>query len=150
MLKNITIFDLDGTVIDSSHRCKRINGEVDLPHWFANSVRSQIFKDTLLPLAEIWKELLKDAGNYIIICTSRSLGKHDLDFLANNGLKAHKILDRPQGNMKPDYILKARQLKQYLALKQFCGLPAVMYDDEPKVRHSINSLGIPCYRPILY
>jgi len=37
-IKNITIFDLDGTIIDSSHRQATLpDGTLNLPAWIENS-----------------------------------------------------------------------------------------------------------------
>ena len=42
----ICIYDLDGTIIDSSHRTKYMeNGELDLANWKANNTKENIFKD---------------------------------------------------------------------------------------------------------
>ena len=42
----IVIYDLDGTIIDSTHRIKlHENGSLDLEHWKQNSTKEQIFKD---------------------------------------------------------------------------------------------------------
>ena len=53
MKKKIAIFDLDGTVIDSSHRTpNKPDGTLDLEGYFELRTRKNIFKDTLLPLAD--------------------------------------------------------------------------------------------------
>ena len=55
----IYIFDLDGTVIDSSHRQLALpNGDIDLTHWKENSTKEKIFKDELLPLARYMKRAI--------------------------------------------------------------------------------------------
>ena len=51
--KNIWVFDLDGTTIDSTHRqITNPDGTLNLDLWRHNSTRSKIFKDKLLPLGE--------------------------------------------------------------------------------------------------
>ena len=46
------IFDLDHTVIDSSHRqITRPDGSLDLAAWRRHNTRANIMRDTLLPLA---------------------------------------------------------------------------------------------------
>ena len=53
MIKNIVIFDLDGTTIDSSHRqATKSDGTLDLAHWFDNATPEKIFQDKLLPLSQ--------------------------------------------------------------------------------------------------
>ena len=50
MIKQISIFDLDGTTIDSSHRqVTDSKGNLDLNKWFENATPSKIFKDKVLP-----------------------------------------------------------------------------------------------------
>ena len=47
----IRIYDLDGTIIDSSHRARHDeNGKLDLDHWKRNNTKENIFKDDLLPM----------------------------------------------------------------------------------------------------
>ena len=46
------IFDLDGTVIDSSHRAlANADGSITLDFWRENSTAEMIAKDKLFPLA---------------------------------------------------------------------------------------------------
>ena len=46
------IFDLDMTVIDSSHRKVSLpDGSIDLVHWKENCTFEKIFKDEVMPLA---------------------------------------------------------------------------------------------------
>ena len=50
------IFDLDHTVIDSSHRqLTKADGSLDLAHWITNNTREKIMADSLLPLATQWR-----------------------------------------------------------------------------------------------
>ena len=61
MIKNIVIFDLDQTVINSNHRnpCNE-DGTLNLERYFELKTRVNIFKDTLLPLAKIFKQVKKE------------------------------------------------------------------------------------------
>ena len=78
------IFDLDHTVIDSSHRqITRPDGSLDLAAWIKNNTRANIMRDTLLPLAAQWR-LADKKGATIVICTARVMGAHDFDFLASH------------------------------------------------------------------
>ena len=52
MIKQISIFDLDGTTIDSSHRQVTLpNGNLDIANWLENSTPSKIYADKVLPLS---------------------------------------------------------------------------------------------------
>ena len=74
------IWDLDGTVIDSSHRYSTLaNGDIDLPRWIADNTRENIERDTLLPLARLMQSNYAH-GDVVIICTARVLGVWDKVF----------------------------------------------------------------------
>ena len=49
------IFDLDNTVIDSSHRQTFVDGKLDLDAWTRDNTKKNIRKDSLLPIAKIMK-----------------------------------------------------------------------------------------------
>ena len=91
MIKNIVIFDLDQTVIDSSHRSpNNSDGTINLEKYFKSRTRTNIFRDKLLPLSRIFKQLKND-GNYIIVATSRNIDHDDVDFLKSKGLNPDMI-----------------------------------------------------------
>ncbi len=57
-IKKVKIYDMDGTIVDSTHRYKTIkdingNEKIDLEYWRNNEFRA--FDDELLPLAEQYK-----------------------------------------------------------------------------------------------
>lgn len=139
-MKNIVIFDLDGTCIDSSHRqVTRPDGTLDLEKWFEKMVPEHIMRDKVMPLGkQIRKRMV--AGDYVIVCTARSFTDADLAYLEKHGMQPHKILARPMGNMEPDAQLKEKQLRQFLSLKQFQGKNTVMFDDAKSVRSTLRKL----------
>ena len=78
----IYIFDLDHTVIDSSHRqLTRADGSLDLDHWIENCTRQKIFADELLPLARLMRSAYS-VGHTVIVCTARVLSAHDYAWVA--------------------------------------------------------------------
>ena len=147
MIKNISIFDLDGTVIDSSHRqMVKPDGTLDLEKWFEMATPEMIFQDKVLPLAQQIRKRQK-AGDFTIICTARNMQDADLEFLAAEGVLADKLISRPAGNMEPDGVLKAKQLNSFLSLKQFQKASKVMFDDAASVRSSLRKIGIAVIDP---
>ena len=79
------IFDLDGTVIDSSHRQNtRPDGSLDLAHWIENNTVDKILADSLLPLAEKMREVRSDT---VAVITARVIQDADLAFLKRHNLK---------------------------------------------------------------
>ena len=117
--KKIVVFDLDGTVIDSSHRTpSNPDGTLDLQGYYKQRTRQNIFKDTLLPLADVMKDRYRSGDYYVVICTAREIDKDDLEFLEYHGLKYDEILDRTNCRKKyhwglPDPQYKTKQLKEY-------------------------------------
>lgn len=144
----IIIFDLDGTVIDTSHRYRDLPcGKIDLDYWFANSTPEMIAKDKLLPLANVWRRY-KAEGYTIVVCTARQfspLNGVDLDavytqYLADNDLQydalLHRIMVGSDHETYSDGDLKTRLLNDWAASQ---GLPsdwrknAIMFDDNRTV-----------------
>ena len=146
-IKNITIFDLDGTIIDSSHRQATLpDGTLNLAHWFENATPEKIFKDRVLPLAQQIRKRQKQ-GDFTLVCTARSMTDADFEFLMDSGINPDKIISRPEGNQEPDGQLKAKQLKQFFNLKQFQKASKIMFDDAASVRSSLRKIGIATIDP---
>lgn len=145
--KRITIWDLDETIIDSSHRTpNNPDGTLNLQRYFELKNRENIFADTLLPLAGVFKSLCR-ATNYVVICTARAMNQDDYDFLEHHDLKAHKILCRPldgSENGIRDADLKARKIQRLRNLRQFNDLPAYMWDDAIPVINRMREIGVRC------
>ena len=140
------IWDLDGTVIDSSHRYSTLpNGDIDLPKWIADNTRANIEQDKLLPLARLMRSNYRQ-GDIVIICTARVLGVWDHVFLADHGIKAQFILSRALGDNRGDAEMKRQKL---LALFADLKIPfarwtrnATFYDDNQGVLDMAEKLGI--------
>jgi len=147
------IFDLDHTVIDSSHRQITLaDGSLDLNNWIENCTREKIMADKLLPLADHWRALALGSRNEIVVCTARVMGKHDHAFLATHGLDADAVLSRAMGDRSGDADLKERLLRQYASdtgrsWARF-SRSACIYDDNQNVLSRLASIGIACYNAI--
>ena len=140
------IFDLDHTVIDSSHRQHtKADGSLDLDNWIENCTKEKIMADKLLPLADLMRSAYARKHN-VIICTARVLSVWDHVFLADNNLRAHAILSRKRGDTRKD-----DDMKRDLLLRHFKSLKipvarwtrsAVFYDDNQAVLDMAKTLGI--------
>ena len=140
----IRIYDLDGTIIDSSHRARHDkNGKLDLDHWKENNTKENIFKDDLLPM--YW-QLVADYknGDYIILCTAREMNKYDIQFLHEMGIYYDTILNRKEGEQTADYKLKRRLLNPYFNLKPFQKIEKYFYDDNDSNLVAIGDMGATC------
>ena len=82
-INRVAIYDMDGTIVDSSHRYRTIidaNGErIDLDHWRENEFRAM--DDSLLPLFEQYRADLADDNCYVIIATARVMNEPDWQFV---------------------------------------------------------------------
>ena len=138
----VYIYDLDGTVIDSSHRRKfDTEGNLRLSYWRSHNTRKDVFGDSLLPLAKHMKK--KMIGNIVLICTAREISQNDLDFLENNGLRYDHIISRPRGINTADHILKYYQLKKFLKENPYLNdKRKIMYDDSMENLQEISKLKI--------
>ena len=151
-MKNpIVIFDLDGTVIDSSHRhLSKPDGSLDLEHWIENCTAEKIFADRLLPLARSMRAMWK-AGHHIVICTARVMSEHDIAFLENNGLKHHALLSRSETDRRRDAEMKACLLNKYLFDLGFSSIReanCIMFDDNLSVIEEMRNHGVLCFNAV--
>jgi len=142
------IFDLDHTVIDSSHRQLTLpDGSLDLAHWRENCTREKIFRDRLMPMASLWRRVFPD--HTVIVATARVMTRHDFDFLAKHGLRFDSIVHRMPGDNTPDPILKTVELARVFALGNIQPNDCVMFDDNREVRKAVRRMGVRAFHPSL-
>ena len=138
------IFDLDATVIDSSHRqiCKP-DGSLDLAEWKRNSTYPKVMADRLLPLANHWNRIQKMKNVFIAICTARVMSEADLDYLRFKGLKASEIMSRSVTDNRPDHVMKKGKILKFLREHNIKNMKNVtFYDDNKNVLEMLLDLGI--------
>jgi len=145
------IFDLDHTVIDSSHRqLTRADGSLDLAHWIDNCSREQIFRDSLLPLANQMRDLIA-RGRDVVICTARVMSDADYDFLYANGLYTPWVLSRPMGSRLGDADLKKGLLRAFAQRRNISwerfARTSIMLDDNESVLAMLENEGFRAYHP---
>ena len=148
------IFDLDHTVVDSSHRqATRPDGSLDLDHWVEHSTPELIERDTLLPLANQWRKAQRK-GATIIVCTARVMGAADYHYLTSRGLYAETVISRRGGDRTPDDLLKLRGLQSYarergISWRRFCKT-SVMWDDNASVLQTLGANGLTVFDAISF
>lgn len=146
------IYDLDGTVINSSHRTRALpSGQNDLEYWRANCTPEQIAKDTPTVLAHILREHY-EMGHTVILCTSRIMGPADYRWLSEHRIPYHACLDRPpvMDNMPCGYL----KLSRLYALAESLGYTweafckdAMMIDDSRDVINTLGAAGLLVLHP---
>ena len=141
MFKRIHVYDLDGVLVDSSHRYRNLaNGTIDLKYWLANRTPENINRDKLLP--HVW-QYVNDILNpyvYVILCTSRTDSLLDREFIRNKLGQPNKLFMRASDpiDYSPDSVMKRRALQTIFNLKQFQYLPRTLWEDN---RINIDRLG---------
>ena len=123
-------FDLDHTVIDSSHRqITRPDGSLDLAAWVRNNTRANIMRDTLLPVSYT-------------------------HLRAHETLRWDACLSRREGDATPDADLKEKMIRQYaqtrpMSWARFCAT-SVFFDDNANVLTMLDRIGIKAYNSISF
>ena len=137
----ICIYDLDGTVIDSSHRATHDEqGNIDLVNWKAKSTKDFIFQDSLMPL---YSQLVKDYknGDMVILCTAREFSKWDWEYLYFHNIYFDRVISRPKGNISNDGELKKNQLRYLFTLPCYRDRIKIFYDDNENNLKTVAELG---------
>lgn len=128
----IAIYDMDGTIVDSSHRYRTIIGadnvaRIDLAYWRENEYRAM--NDGLLPLAAQYVEDLQNPDVYTIIATARVMHAPDWQFVNEILGKPDYFISRKDGDTTSGGKLKIKGLQKFFNLKQFRSADAVFYED---------------------
>jgi len=130
MIKRISIYDMDGTVVCSMHRYKTTeDNKIDLAYWRENEYKAM--EDSLLPLAAQYHAELNDPECFVIIATARILHYHDHQFINTVLGKPDHIISRKMSDTRSGGLLKILGLKKLFSLKQFSKVKdtAVFYED---------------------
>ncbi len=165
------VFDLDMTVIDSSHRhASNADGSVDLKHWFENATPERTAQDTFLPLARAVRTFY-DAGNEIILCTARTMQAADWKFLADHfdTIPHHHVYSRegrfvgpdsPEyadsyhgfiGDARNDGVIKIEQLDAHIAARGFRNYKEaelIIFEDNLKTLEMFKARGAICVNAV--
>lgn len=147
--KGITlIFDLDETVINSSHRTpNNPDGTLNLAGYIANHNAANVFMDTLLPLARSMQQAIKQ-GYKVAILTARDMAWFDYDFLKAHGISPRHIYSRDKCRSQRHYKMSDGAYK----VEWFNKLPpsltanqhVVMFDDSKPVKAAMRAIGVTC------
>jgi hypothetical protein len=130
-ITKVSIYDMDGTIVDSLHRYRTIigdNGErIDLDYWRENEYRA--LDDSLLPLAEQYKTDLTNENCFVIIATARVLHSADNQFIAEILGEPDYIISRKDGDNVSGATLKIAGLAKFFNLLNFKDAEFTFYED---------------------
>ncbi len=127
MIKQVKIYDMDGTIVCSLHRYNVIDGKIDLKYWRDNQHKA--YNDSLLPLAKQYQEDLKNPDTYVIIATARVLNEPDMRFINDKLGKPDYIISRKDGDNISGGLLKIKGLQKFFNLKNFKDAAFTFYED---------------------
>ena len=142
------IFDLDGTVIDSSHRL----GD-SLDDWRRMNTPANVAKDQPLPLLDQMRDAIADDLD-VIVCTSRVMAGRDFRWLDDHGIRGVTILCRDVDDDRLCGFFKLHLLKDYAdsigyTWARFCQT-SIMFDDSIDVQSTLRSVGLRVIDPLNY
>ena len=130
-ITRVSIYDMDGTIVDSSHRYRTIvddAGErIDLDHWREHEYRAMA--DSLLPLYSNYRADLADENCFVIIATARVMHGPDWKFVKEILGEPDYFISRPDGSDISGKALKINGLAKFFNLVNFKDADFVFYED---------------------
>lgn len=130
-INRVAIYDMDGTIVDSSHRYRTIvddAGErIDLDYWRENEYRAM--DDSLLPMFEQYRIDLADENCYVIIATARVMNDPDWQFVNEVLGMPDYFISRNAGDSQSGKTLKINGLAKFFNLVTFRNAEFVFYED---------------------
>ena len=142
------IFDLDGTVIDSTHR----QGNT-LDDWRRLNTARNVALDSPLPLLDQMRDAIADDLD-VIVCTSRVMHGRDFRWLDDHGIRGIDVLCRAPSDNRTCGFFKLHLLKSYAdsigyTWARFCKT-SIMFDDDIGVQNTLRSVGLRVIDPVNY
>lgn len=147
MTQLVNIFDLDCTLIDSSHRINEfadVSKGIDLDYWIENSTLENIMKDKLLPLVNLFREFQKTQFTNIAV-TARNMAAADFEYLEQHGLHFHMVLHR-ENSKELDHILKEKKIQELFDSGNY--MPFLAFDDKEENLDIFRKLGFQCFNAL--
>ncbi len=143
------IFDLDGTVIDSTHR----QGDGSLDDWHRLNTAKNVALDSPLPLLDQMRDAIADDLD-VIVCTSRVMAGRDFRWLDDHGIRGIDVLCRAPSDNRTCGFFKLNLLKNYAdsigwTWARFCQ-GSIMFDDDIGVQNTLKSVGLRVIDPVNY
>lgn len=126
-----SIYDMDGTIVDSSHRYRTIvddQGErIDLEFWREHE--HSAMGDTLLPMHVQYLRDLDDPHCFVIIATARVMHAPDWQFVREVLGEPDYFISRKEGDTQSGKTLKINGLAKFFNLLNFRGVEFTFYED---------------------
>ena len=131
-IARVSIFDMDGVLVDSSHRYKTLTKPdgtvaIDLDHW--RSMEHLAMQDKPGPMFEQYQRELADKNTFVIIATARQLNEPDWQYIREILGEPDFIIWRKHGDEQSGKTLKANGLAKFFNLISFKGAEFTFYED---------------------
>jgi len=144
----IFLFDLDETVIDSTHR----QGET-LSDWRRMNTPANVMRDSTLPLASTMIQAISE-GLDVGICTSRVMGSVDRVWLRMRGMLPAFTLSRSIDDNRPAGEFKLAKMSE-LAIARRVSFDeirrrVILWDDNADVQQTLKNAGFRVIDPVKY
>jgi hypothetical protein len=131
MIKRFAIYDMDGTIVDSSHRYRTqitpAGEKIDLQFW--RDHEHLAMNDGLLPLVSQYRADLADPECYVVIATARVMGEPDWQFVREILGEPDYLISRKPGDGQSGKTLKIGGLAKFFNLVNFKTADVVFYED---------------------
>jgi hypothetical protein len=139
-IKEIHIYDIDGTLVDSSHRYRTIVKNkklaIDFPFWVANQHLAA--DDSLLPLARKYQAQKLDKGIFTVLATARAMSVQEWRHVKNILTMPDFMICRQHGDMQSGTTLKIDGLNLMLGAYPFLrNVPMFFYEDNKTYLNSV-------------
>jgi len=142
------IFDLDGTVIDSTHR----QGDT-LDDWRRLNTARNVALDSPLPLLDQMRDAIADDLD-VIVCTSRVMNGRDFRWLDDHGIRGIDVLCRAPSDNRTCGFFKLQLLHNYAKSIGYTwarfAQTSIMFDDDNGVQNTLRSVGLRVIDPVNY
>jgi phosphoglycolate phosphatase-like HAD superfamily hydrolase len=136
MLKQIKVYDMDGTIVDSSHRYRTVTVDgvekIDLQYWRENSTPEKIMADGFLPLYSEYCDDLADPHTYVIIATARVMTAADWRFVNEKLGAPDYFIYRKDNDTRRGADMKKAGLKKLFSLRQFAKVARRVFFEDNK------------------
>ena len=142
------IFDLGGTVIDSTHR----QGDT-LDDWRRMNTARNVALDSPLPLLDQMRDAIADDLD-VIVCTSRVMNGRDFRWLDDHGIRGIDVLCRAPSDNRTCGFFKLQLLHNYARSIGYTwarfAQTSIMFDDDSGVQNTLRSVGLRVIDPVNY
>ena len=133
MIKQVNIYDFDGTLVDSSHRyrgmiCADGVERIDLDHWIENEHLA--INDSLLPLMEQFRKDTENPEVFVIIATARVWCEVTQEFADIHGIEPDLLVARTnRADCRGGAELKIEGIAPLLSQEKFSNAEVHVFED---------------------